>query len=74
MVNLDALGVNIHGIYTNQLVRVFLPSTAYVFQLIPNLDETKIQLECSQQVGPVLDNYLWVLNDYVQSYGKSYLF
>jgi hypothetical protein len=65
MVNLDALGVNIHGIYTNQLVWVFLPSTAYVFQLICDLDEAKIQLECSQQVGPVFDNYLWVLDDYI---------
>lgn len=65
MVNLDALGVNIHGIYANQLVRVFLPSTTYVFQLISNLDEAKIQLECSQQVGPVFYNYLWVLDDYV---------
>ena len=65
MVNLDALGVNIHGVYAHQLVRVFLPSTAYVFQLICNLDEAKVQLECSQQVGPVFDDYLRVLDDYV---------
>ena len=45
MVDLDALGVNIHGIYTNQLVCFILPSAFYVLQLVCDLDEAKIQLK-----------------------------
>ena len=48
VVDLDALGVDIHGIYTNQLVWLIFPSSFYVFQLVCDLDETKIQLNCSQ--------------------------